>query len=123
MSEEVRTKMMEQHQKILSGDAEAVAQAAADKEEAFATADADGDGLIQEAEFGTMCDFREDKTNEKLGGTLSSNAEERKAWFDALNTLTPDTDGFSRDDNERNEKVIGKTIIGEMMAAQAQPSE
>ena len=123
LPEDIRGKMMEDHHKREAGDADTIAQDTAEKEEAFAAADADGNGLIELEEWDTLCNLRNAKSDERYGGHMENTDEERKAWFDALNTLTPDTDGFSRDDSERSEKVIAKTIIGEMMAAQAQPSE
>ena len=98
------------------------------KEETFAAADADGDGMIQEPEWEVLCNLRNAKSDEKYGAHMENDATERAAWFAALNTLTPDTNGFSRDDSTRSGDVIAKTIMGEMMAAQqaqaqAEPAE
>ena len=79
--------------------------------------------MIQEAEFETFCNLRNAKSDELYGGHIDGTADERKAWFDALNSITPGTDGFSKDDAVRSQAVINGTIISELIAAQAQPSE
>ena len=49
-----------------------------------------------------MCELRNAKADEQYGGHMESSQDERKGWFDALNTLTPGTNGFSRDDSQRS---------------------
>jgi len=74
--------------------------------------------LIDESEWPEVLNIRNGQHDEKFGGHIEFTEDEKKEWFDALNSLTPaEADGISVADFERSEKVIASTVIAGLLAA------
>ena len=77
----------------------------------FAQADADGDGLLNETESEVNHHLDRAWRIERYGADgYDLTEEEGQAWWEAMNNMTPGTNGYSLDDHKRME-LICKEIV------------